>query len=133
MKRSVVCRRLESMSVFRCEDGFTTVGMVIALLVTLSLVFTAAQVYRLNAASSKVQNVADAAALAAQNEVAEFMIIVHACDAVVLSLSLTSLVATGLGAAALCTPATAAASDALLKAGREVARARDVFSALCRF
>lgn len=128
MKRSVVCRRLESMSVFRCEDGFTTVGMVIALLVTLSLVFTAAQVYRLNAASSKVQNVADAAALAAQNEVAEFMIIVHACDAVVLSLSLTSLVATGLGVAALCTPATAAASDALLKAGREVARARDGFA-----
>lgn len=113
---------------FQDEDGFTTVGMVIALLVTLSLVFSAAQVYRLSAASSKVQNVADAAALAAQNEVAEFMIVVRACDAVVLSLSLTSLVATGLGVAALCTPATAAASDALLKAGREVARARDGFA-----
>lgn len=113
---------------FQDEDGFTTVGMVIALLVTLSLVFTAAQVYRLNAASSSVQNVADAAALAAQNEVAEFMIVVRTCDAVVLSLSLTSLVATGLGVAALCTPATAAASDALLKAGQEVARARDGFA-----
>ena len=113
---------------FRDEAGFTTVGMVISLLVTLSLVFSAAQVYRLNAAASEVQNVADAAALAAQNEVAEFMIVVRACDAVVLSLSLTGIVATGLGVAALCTPATAPASDALLKAGREIARARDGFA-----
>lgn len=113
---------------FRDEAGLTTVGMVLALLITLSLVFSAGQVCRLSAASSEVQNVADAAALAAENEVAEFMIVVRVCDAVVLSLSLTSLVATGLGIAALCTPVTATASETLLKAGHEVARARDGFA-----
>ncbi|OUO92127.1 molybdenum cofactor biosynthesis enzyme [Gordonibacter sp. An230] len=113
---------------FRDEEGFTSVGVVLALLITLSLVFSTAQVCRLNAASSKVQNVADAAALAAQNVVAEFMIVVRVCDAAVLSLSLTSLAATGLGVVALCTPATAPASEALLSAGRSVARARDSFA-----
>ena len=113
---------------FRDEEGMTTVGMVLALLVTLSLVFSAGQAYRVGSASAEVQNVADAAALAAQNEVGEFMIVVRVCDAVALSLSLTSLVATGLGVAALCTPATVAASETLLKAGRDVARARDRFA-----
>lgn len=92
---------------FHDEEGMTTVGMVLALLVTLALVFSAGQAYRVGSASSEVQNVADAAALAAQNEVGEFMIVVRVCDAAVLSLSLTSLVATGLGVAALCTPSTA--------------------------
>ncbi len=113
---------------FRDEEGLTTAGMVLALLVTLSLVFSAGQVQRIGAASSKVQNVADAAALAAENAVAEFMIVVRVADAAVLSLSLTSLAATGLGVAALCTPATAAASETLLSAGRDIARARNSFA-----
>ena len=73
------------------KDGFSTLGMVVALLVTLSLLFSAARVYRVSSASADIQNVADAAALAAENEVAEFMIVVRVCDAVVLSLSLTGL------------------------------------------
>lgn len=116
------------MAAYRDEDGLTTVGMVLALLITLSLVFSAAQVCRLNAAASEVQSVADAAALAAENEVAEYMIVVRVCDAVVLTLSLTSIVATGLGIAALCTPVTAAASETLLSAGKTVAKARDSFA-----
>lgn len=113
---------------FHDEEGFTTVGMVLALLITIALVFSAAQVYRVNSASADVQDVADAAALAAENEVAEFMIVVRVCDAIVLSLSLTGIVATGLGIAALCTPATAAASEQLIAAGRDVLRARDTFA-----
>ena len=120
------CRR--PFGLFRDEEGFTTVGMALALLITLSLVFTTAQVYRVTSASADVQDVADAAALAAENQVAEFMIVVRACDAVVLTLSLTSIVVTGLGVAALCTPVTAPASEALLKAGRDVAKARDSFA-----
>lgn len=114
--------------VFQDEEGLTTVGMVLALLITLTMVFSAGQAYRVGSASSEVQNVADAAALAAQNEIAEFMIAVRVCDAVVLTLSLTSLAATGLGIAALCTPPTAGASETLLKAGRDVAHARDSFA-----
>lgn len=112
----------------RDERGFTTLGTVVALLITLSLLFTAAQVQRIQAVSATVQDVADAAALAAQNEVAEFMVVVRVCDAVVLTLSLTGLAATGLGIAALCTPVTAPAAKPLMDAGRSVLNARDAFS-----
>ena len=113
---------------FRDEEGFTTIGVVLALLIALSLLFSAAQVQRINSVAAEVQDVADAAALAAQNEVAEFMVVVRVCDAVVLTMTLTGLVATGLGVAALCTPYTASASPGLLRAGKQILDARDAFS-----
>ena len=113
---------------FRDERGFTTTSMVLSLLITLALVFTAAQVYRINTASADVQDVADAAALAAENQIAEYMLIVRFCDAVVLTLSLTGIVACALGVAALCTPVTAPASKTLIDAGKTLIKARDTFS-----
>ena len=96
-------------NLFVDERGFTTTSMVLSLLITMSLLFTAAQVYRIQSASAEVQDVADASALAAQNQVAEFMIVARFCDAIVLSLTLTGVVTVGLGIAALCTPVTATA------------------------
>lgn len=115
-------------SVFYAEGGFSTVGMVFALLVTLSLIFTTAQVYEIETTSSHVQNVADAAALAAENEVAEFSIVVRLCDALVLTMSLTGIATMGLGIAALCTPATAPLADKLIKAATDVIDARNTFA-----
>ena len=113
----------------RHEDGgFTTIGMVVALLVALSLVFASAQVYRVNTASAQIQDVADAAVLAAENQVAEFMVVARVCDAVSLSLSLAGLATMGVGVAALCTPATQNASETLIKAARKMFDARDKFS-----
>lgn len=112
----------------RADQGFSTAGMVVALLITLSLIFSAAQVYQVNSASATIQNVADVAALAALNEVAEFYLVATLCDAVVLSLSLTGTAVLGLGVVALCTPATAALSDKLIKAGNEIIKARDRFA-----
>ena len=114
--------------IFRDEQGFTTTSMVLSLLITLALVFTSAQVYRVNSASAAVQDVADACALAAENQVAEFMLIARFCDAVVLSLSLTGLTAMGLGLAALCTPPTAPLSEGLINAGRKILETRSSFS-----
>lgn len=113
---------------FEDDGGFTTVGMVLALLITLSLVFSAARIYRIESACADVQNVADAAALAAENQVASFYIVAQVCDAVVLSLSLTGIVAAGLGTAALCTPATAALSTTLIDAARKTFDARNAFA-----
>lgn len=113
---------------WRDEQGFSTPAMVVALLVALSLVFSSAQVYRVSSASADIQSVADAAALAAENEIAEFMILVRTCDAVILSLSLASTVSAGLGVAALCTPVTAGASEVLLDAAHKLAEGRDSFA-----
>ncbi len=112
----------------RDEAGMTTAGMVLSMLLTLSLVFSTAQVYRVQSISSRTQSVADAAALAAQNVVAEFMIAVRVCDAVVLSLTLASGVCAGLGVVALCVPGGQAIGGELLNAAGRVSDARTSFS-----
>ena len=110
------------------EEGFSTVGMVVALLLTLSLVFTSAQVYQLESASAEVQAVADAAALAAEAGVAEFYVVVRLVDAVVLSLSLTAAATLGLGVVALCVPATATVATQLIDASEKIVKARNSFA-----
>lgn len=107
------------------EDGFSTVGVALALLLTVSLVFTAAQVYELDSASADVQDVADAAAMASENVVAEFYLVASVCDAVILSLSLCSIACLGLGVATACIPFTAAFSEAFFKASQELGSARN--------
>lgn len=110
------------------DGGFSTLGMAVALLVTLSLVFSAAQVYRVSSASADIQDVADACVLAAEGEVAEFMIAVRVCDAVVLSLSLTSAAMFGLGVVALCAPPAAELGIELVNLGTKVLQARNSFA-----
>lgn len=110
------------------EEGFSTVGVALALLITLALIFSAAQVYEINTVSGDIQEVADAAALAAENTVGEYCVIATLCDAIVLSLSLSSLCCLGLGIAAACTPPTAAAAETLFQAAQKLKQAHDSFS-----
>ncbi len=110
------------------EDGATTITMVVSLLVALALLFTSAQTYRVNSASADIQEVADVAALAAENEIAEFMVAVRVCDAVVLSLSLLGGAVYGLGIVALCIPFTTALSEQLIEFGSKIFEARNTFA-----
>lgn len=114
--------------IFHNEEGFSTVGMVVALLVVLSLMFSAAQVYQINSTSADIQNVADMAALAAENEVAEYYLVAQVCDAVVLSFSLTGVVVTGVGVVTLCIPATSGLGRTLVDQGTKILKARDEFA-----
>ena len=95
---------------FEDDGGFSTVGMVLAMLLTLALIFTSSQVGRVQSASADIQNVADAAALAAENQVASFYIVANICDAVVLSMSLTGICVAALGVACMCVPLAAGLS-----------------------
>lgn len=112
----------------RNDEGMTTPGMAIALLLTISLVLSTAQVYRIGSASAEVQDIADAAALAAQNEVAEFMIAARTCDALVLSMNLLGSALYGAGTVAACVPPAQSISISLLEMGKGVFSARDAFS-----
>jgi hypothetical protein len=114
--------------IFHDEKGFSTFGMVLAILITLSLTFSAAQVYQINSTAADIQNVADAAALAAENEVAYFYTLAQTCDAVVLSLSLTGLALYGLGVVALCIPPTASLGSSLIKYGENIMSGRNKFA-----
>lgn len=113
---------------FRDEEGITTVGMAVSLLLCLSLLFSGAQLYRVGSASAEVQEVADAAVLAAESEVGEFMVVVRTCDAVLLSMTLLAGTVYGIGLVAACVPPAAPVSEQLISLGTKVAKARDAFA-----
>lgn len=113
---------------FEDDGGFSTVGMVLAMLLTLALIFTSAQVGRVQSASADIQNVADAAALAAENQVASFYIVANICDAVVLSMSLTGICVAALGVACMCVPLAAGLSVELEGAAAKIFQARNSFA-----
>lgn len=113
---------------FDDDGGFSTAGMALALLLTLALVFGSVQVYRVQSACADVQNVADACALAAENQVASYYLVAQACDAIVLSLSITGVLCTAAGVVALCIPAAQPAGEKLLEAAGRVMDTRSRFA-----
>ena len=116
------------MRLFRDEEGVTTVGMAVSMLLCLALLFSGAQLYRVGSASAEIQEVADVSVLAAESEVAEFMIAVRTCDAVLLSMTLLAGTVYGIGIVAACVPPAAPLSEQLISLGTKVAQARDKFS-----
>lgn len=112
---------------FRDERGVTTVGMAISLFISVALIFSGAQLYRVHSASAEVQEVADVCALAAENEVAGIEVAANTCDGVCLSLTLLSVSLYGLGLVAACVPPAEGVSVKLMEWGRKAADARDGF------
>ena len=113
---------------FEDDGGFSTAGMALALLLALSLTFASVQVCRVQSACADVQNVADACALAAENQVAAYYLVSQVCDSVVLSLTVTGVLSAAAGIVALCIPPAQPAGDALLKASSRLMKARNNFS-----
>lgn len=121
-------KKLILFNIFKDEHGFSTLSIVVSLLLSLSLIFSTAQVYKIYTASSDIQNVSDSCTLAAENQIAEFMILVRLADSTSLSLSLAGIVSTGIGVVAMCIPFTATIGDALLDCAHKLFDARDKFA-----
>lgn len=116
------------LSLFRdSEDGFTTVAVAVALLLSLSLVFSAAAAGWVASRSSEVQRVADATALAGENAVAAFSTVVQVVDACSLSLGLAGVVVLGAGIVTSCVPGLTATGARLCSAGGRILDARGSF------
>jgi hypothetical protein len=116
-------------SIFIAGDGgFTSVGVVVALLVALTLMFTATQVHWVQSTAADIQFVADAGALAGENVVAEYLLVARTADAVVLSLSLFGLLVCGIAIVVSCIPYCQEVGAKLMDFGKEVLKARDNFA-----
>ncbi len=109
----------------RDEGGFTAAGSAVAVLLACALVFSSIQVYRVQSAAGKTQHVADAAALAAENEVASFVVAVRICDACLLTMTMSGLTVLAVGTACLCAPPAAGIGRQCVDAGRKILDARD--------
>ena len=110
---------------FRDESGFTTLGAALAILLSCSLLFFGLWTSRSLSRAAGVQAVADSCALAAENEVSEFVLAVRAADATLLTLSLTGISLLGVGTVCCCVPGAQAAGLKFLDAGRAVLDKRE--------
>lgn len=115
----------------REDGGYTTVAVALALLVSLTLVFSAAAAEWTLARSADVQRVADAAAMAGENSVAAFCTIAQVLDACVLSLGIVGTLVSGAGLVVSCVPGARAVGARVLQAGRKVLDARRRFARSC--
>jgi hypothetical protein len=116
------------LNIYKEDGGYSTIAMLVALMLTLSLLFSTAQVYRLNSASASIQEVADVSALAAENTVAQFVTCSQVCDAVLLTCTLTGYGCAALSVVAFCIPGGASVGKSLLSAGRAVIKTRNTFA-----
>lgn len=107
------------------DGGFTNVGVAVALLLAVTLLFSAAQVRWAQSQSADIQFVADAGALAGSNVVGEYMVVVRVADAVVLSLSLLAMAVYGVAIVVSCIPYLQTVGAELMKFGDKVFEARD--------
>ena len=121
-------RRKTIDTLFRDDRGMTTTAMAVSIMVSLALVFTGAQVHKTTSASAEIQEVADVCVLAAESEVAEFMVCVKVCDASLLSLGLLAGVSFGLGIVCACVPPLESLSASLIDIGNKVLKARSDFA-----
>lgn len=109
------------------QDGFTTAGMAIALLLVFALLFGTFHAYFVGTRSGEIQYVADAAALAADEEVAQFMLVGQLIDAVLFSMSLLGLTVHAAAVVASFIPGGLSVASSLSQFGNKVFKLRDGF------
>jgi hypothetical protein len=107
------------------EGGFTSVAVVIALTLVVTLMFTSAQVYWMNSRAGDIQFAADAGVLAAENVVAEFYVLARVTDAVLLSMTLLGMTVMGIAVVVGLIPGGQEVAAKLLEFAQKVFRARD--------
>lgn len=112
----------------RDDGGYTTVAVAVALLVSLSLVFSLATLEWASSRSADVQAVADASALAGSNVVAAYSTVAQVVDACVLSMGLLGSVICASALVIAAIPPLQAMSTGVFAAGRKVLDARRGFA-----
>ena len=107
------------------EQGFTTVGAAVAILLACALVFGGLRAAWVGTHSGDVQYVADAGALAADNAIAEFVTLGQVVDAALLSLSLLGLTVFIASAVAAFIPGGQSVAGKLAQVGGRILKLRD--------
>ncbi len=110
------------------DGGFTTLSIVVALTLVLSLLLCAVQVGWVLRESPDIQFVADSAALAAENVMSQYYVISRLADSVILSMSLLSLTIMGISIVLCCIPLTISAGTQLMGVAKTLINARNKFS-----
>lgn len=121
-------KALDAIGLFVSEDGYTSISVAVAMLVSLALLFSAATAGWAMSKAAATQEVADATALAGENSVAAFATIAQTLDACVLSMGLTGVFVLGAGLVLSAIPGASAAGAEVVSAGKSVLDARRKFA-----
>ncbi|MBP3892618.1 MAG: hypothetical protein J6D34_01080 [Atopobiaceae bacterium] len=113
----------------RDDGGYTTLAVVVALLVSLTLVFGTAAAHWALARAADVQEVADATAMAGENCVAAYATVTQVLDACVLTMGLAGAVVCGAALVVSAIPPLQAKAAAVMSVGKRVLEARRSFAA----
>ena len=119
------------MGLFCDEEGSTTVAAAVAILVSLALVFSLANVQWSASRAADVQAVADAGALAGCNVVAAYVTIAQILDALVLTMGLIAMLTMAVGLVLSAIPVVEAAGPPVLSAAQSVFSARSKLAKAC--
>lgn len=119
---------MRGLFIARGEEGFTTVGTAVALLLAIVLAFGGVQACWVQSRSGQVQYVADAAALAADGVVAEYVVYAQTIDAAILSLSLIGLASYAASAVAAFVPGGEGVAAKFVELGSKVFETRESFA-----
>lgn len=111
------------------EGAYTTLASAVAMLMVLSLLFSASAAVWVSSRSGDVQVAADATALAGSNAVASYHTAATVVDASILTLGLTGFAMAGAGLVGLLVPGANAAAGETLDAAIRVLKARNDFAA----
>jgi hypothetical protein len=115
--------------VFIAKDGgFTSVGVVVAMMLAITLLFTSMQVYWLRSQAPDIQFAADAGALAAEKVVSQYTTIARIADATVMSMSLFGMSLHGVAIVVSCIPSMQSVGVKLTEFAQKVLQARDKLS-----
>ncbi len=120
--------RFSALHLHKRDGGFTTFGCALAILISITLIFSQLEIYHVNTACAVTQEVADVAALGAAHEVARFVKVARICDSVVLTLSVCGAACAVVGLICLCIPPVSAVGTTLLKAAHKCISISDTFS-----
>ncbi|MDO4842248.1 MAG: hypothetical protein Q3982_06175 [Phoenicibacter congonensis] len=99
----------------------------ISILLSVTLMFTGVRVYQITSAAAAVQEKTDAAALAAEAQVAKFYSVANTCDTAILAMNATQYVLWGSAIVVACTGNVATSAE-LIKQAHDVGKARSKFS-----
>ncbi len=110
------------------EDGYTSITVGLALVVSLVLMFGLVAVQWSSSKAADIQNVADAAALSGEQDVKAFTTVAQVSDACVLTLGLTGMFVLGAGLITSAVPGLQEAGVSLTKAGAKILKSRSDFA-----
>lgn len=115
-------------ALFVGDEGYTSVAVATALLVSVSLVLCVAAVEWTISRSADVQQVADATALSGSNVVARFHTVAQVTDACVLSMGLVGMTVLGAGLVLSSVPGARVFAGSVIDEGMGIMRARNAFA-----